>query len=99
MNPSDGYRRIACVVSVCVRDRVMIHMGNNLSEKYPRLIGQGRNDASCIPGSMLLSLVDLPNPTWAFLGNVVSHMGDDAIRICVCVCVCVRSGDDDAMML
>ena len=39
------------------------------------LIGQGRNDDSCMLGSMLFSLVDLPNPAWVFLGNVVSHMG------------------------
>ena len=50
------------------------HVGNNISETYPRRIGQGLNDASCILGSMLSSLMGLSNPAWVSLGNVVSHM-------------------------
>ena len=34
---------------------------------------------STVVGSMLPSLMGLPNPTWLFLANVVSHMGSDAI--------------------
>ena len=48
---------------------VEYHVGNNISETYPRRIGQGLNDASCILGSMLSSLVGLSNPAWVSLGN------------------------------
>ena len=54
---------------------VLSHVGNNISETYPRRIGQGLNDASGILGSMLSSLMGLSNPAWVSLGNVVSHMG------------------------
>jgi len=37
------------------------HVGNNICENYPRRIGQGLNDVSCILGGMLSSLVGLPN--------------------------------------
>ena len=56
-------------------DLVVVHVGNNISEKLPRRIGQGLNDVSCILGSMWSSLMGLPYPAWLFLGNVVSHMG------------------------
>jgi hypothetical protein len=52
------------------------HVGNNISETYPRRIGQGLNDESCILSSMLSSFMGLPNPAWVSLGNVVSHMAD-----------------------
>ena len=52
------------------------HRINNISEKYPRRIGQGLNDVSCILGSMSSSLVGLLNPAWVCLGNFVSHMAD-----------------------
>ncbi len=35
-------------------------------------------DVSCILGSMLYSLMGLPNPAWVSLGNVVSHVVADA---------------------
>jgi hypothetical protein len=56
--------------------RVSCHVGNNISETYPRRIGQGLNDASCMLNRMLSSLMGLPNPAWVSLGNVVSHMGE-----------------------
>ena len=46
------------------------HAGSNTSEKYPRRIGQGLHDASCVLGSMLSSLMGLTNPAWVFLGSV-----------------------------
>jgi hypothetical protein len=49
--------------------------GAYICENYPRRIGQGLNDASCMLGGMLSSLVGLPNPAWEILANVVSHMG------------------------
>ena len=42
---------------------------------------QGLNDVSCILGSMLSSLVGLPNPAWLCLGNVVSHEADEYRRV------------------
>ena len=57
-------------------DAMIFHVGNNISEKWPRRIGQGLNDVSCILGSVLSSLMGLPYPAWLFLGNVVSHMDD-----------------------
>ncbi len=48
--------------------------GNNISETYPRRIGQGLKDVTCILGRMLSSLMGLPNPAWVSLGYVVSHM-------------------------
>ncbi len=54
---------------------VATHVGNNISETYPRRIWQGLDYASCILRSMLSSLMGLPNPAWVSLGNVVSHMG------------------------
>ena len=56
---------------------MMIHVGNNISETYPRRIGKGLNDASCMLISMLSSLMVLTNPAWVSLGDVVSHMDDD----------------------
>ncbi len=50
------------------------HVGNNICENYPRRIGQGLNDASCILCGMISSFVGLPNPAWVILANVVSHM-------------------------
>ncbi len=61
------------------------HVGNNISETYPRRIGQGLNDASCMLNRMLSSLIGLPNPAWVSLGNVVSHMG--TCTSCDCVTV------------
>ena len=57
-------------------------VGNNISEKSPRLIGQGLKDVLCILGSMLPSLMGLPNPAWRFLGNVVSHIDCQASVEC-----------------
>ena len=74
------------------------HVGNNICETYPRWIGQGLNEASCMLGSMLSSLMGLPNPAWVSLANVVSHIGsqydsmtmrqsksqdDDGTRMCL----------------
>ena len=50
------------------------HVGNNISETYPRRIGQGLNDASCMLSSMRSSLMGLPNQAWVSLENVVSHI-------------------------
>ncbi len=69
------------VVGACVSLHLVTHVGNNISETYPRRIGQGLNDASCILSSMLSSLMGLPNPAWVSLGNVVSHMARDLIEI------------------
>ena len=53
---------------------IACHVGNNISETYPRRNWEGLNDASCILGSMLSSSAGLSNPAWVSLGNVVSHM-------------------------
>jgi len=60
---------------VLPRETHTSHVGNNISETYPRRIGQGLYDKPCILGSMLSSLIGLPNPAWVSLGNIVSHMG------------------------
>jgi hypothetical protein len=65
----------AKIAPFCFATWVRNHVGNNISETYPRRIGQGLNYASCILISMLSSLMGLPNPAWVSLGNVVSHMG------------------------
>ena len=59
----------------------MSHVGNNISETYPRRIWQGPNEASCMLGSMLSSWMGLPNPAWVSLGNVVSHLGYERYSI------------------
>jgi len=46
------------------------HVGNSICETYPRMIGQGLNEAACILGSMLSSLMGLPNQAWVSLANV-----------------------------
>ena len=76
---SFGWGKIASRIrdsqSNIARFRALFHVGNNISENYPRRIGQGLNDASCMLNRMLSSLMGLPNPAWVSLGNVVSHMG------------------------
>ena len=59
---------------VTKHDKHVRHVGNNISETYPRRIGQGLNETTCILGSMVSSLTSLSNPTWVSLGNFVSHM-------------------------
>ena len=40
----------------CDAVHMVRHVGNNISETYPRRIGQGLNDTTCILGSMVSSL-------------------------------------------
>ena len=58
--------------------KITFDVGDNICERYPRQIVQGLNDASCTLGSVLSSLVGLPNPAWVSLANVVYHMDDVA---------------------
>ncbi len=61
------------------------HVGKSICETYPRMIGQGLNEAACMLGSMLSSLMGLPNQAWVSLANAVSHMAYrqcDQLREC-----------------
>ncbi len=68
-------------------DRAMrraCHVGKNICENYPRWIGKGLNDASCMLGGMLSSFMGFANPAWVILANAISHMAfmpHDASRV------------------
>ena len=67
-NRCDAVHMVRCGAYGPMRCSVYaVPMWKNISEKYPRRIGQGLNDVSCILGSMFSSLLGLPNPAWVFL--------------------------------